>query len=201
MSILKKIIRLKVWAMKCRICVFVVLLAFLGCEDKESVGISSGQNLTKSHIDNANNLDKLSYAGLEDVFLDSAFITHQSKDSQKMILLIFGKNQCFYCDKLKDDIKSNKALKKALQEEFNTYYINTSYQKIHQVALSKDSVHKLHSMDLLEKYVKSPLKPTPTLVFIDFDGRVLYELPGYIPPHQMLELFAIIKDKAKPQNR
>lgn len=165
-----------------------LLLCINGCENEE-VKISSGTNLTQEHIQQAENLDKKSYQGLEDVFLDTKTIT--AKD--RIPLLIFGKNNCTYCDKLKNDIKEDSQLKHLLQQYFATYYINVSYSKIHH--LEFDKANSLSTSDLMDTYVTSPLRPTPTLVFLDNKGTPIYELPGYLPPKEMHKVFEYIQEK------
>lgn len=159
-------------------------IIFLGCNDEGEVKVSQGSNTQKSQIEQAESLDKASYAGLEDVFLDTKNIF---ADKNKVTLLVFGKNNCVYCDKLKDDIKDNATLKNMLQSQFVPYYINTSYSKVHNLTFG-DSKTSLNTAALTESYVKSPMRPTPTLVFLDFQGKKIYELPGYIPSSQLLIL-------------
>lgn len=165
-----------------------LLLCINGCENEE-VKISSGANLTQEHIQQAENLDKKSYQGLEDVFLDTKTIT--AKD--RIPLLIFGKNNCTYCDKLKNDIKEDSQLKHLLQQYFATYYINVSYSKIHHLEFDKTA--SLSTSDLMDTYVTSPLRPTPTLVFLDNRGAPIYELPGYLPPKEMRKVFEYMQEK------
>ena len=79
-----------------KISLLLCMLSIVGCED-EQVKISTAQD--KSEIlKQAENRDKSSYAGLEDVFLDTK---HINTDENKLTLLIFSKNNCTYCDKLK----------------------------------------------------------------------------------------------------
>ncbi|TLD86429.1 MULTISPECIES: thioredoxin family protein [Helicobacter] len=166
-----------------KISLLLCMLSIVGCED-EQVKISTAQD--KSEIlKQAENRDKSSYAGLEDVFLDTK---HINTDENKLTLLIFSKNNCTYCDKLKDDIAKNPALKEMLKAHFLPYYVNVSYTKTHILHFGEKE-QKIPTHNLMESYVKSPMRPTPTLVFIDKSGEAIYELPGYLPQDKMLKLY------------
>ncbi|MCH5313350.1 MAG: thioredoxin fold domain-containing protein [Helicobacter sp.] len=170
---------------------FIVLLC--GCDD-EQVKIST-HTKDKSHlIEQAENRDKSSYAGLEDVFLDTKHLYTQDADN-KLTLFIFAKNNCLYCDKLKDDIANDNALKSMLQAHFLPDYINTSYTKKHILHKGEDT-QTIPTFNLMEFYVKSPMRPTPTLVFVDREGKSIYELPGYLPKDQMLKLYTYMANGA-----
>ena len=159
----------KLW-MLCAI-IYAMMISF-GCNDDNEVRISQGAALNEKHIEQAENLDKESYAGLEDVFLDTKTIQGQEG---KITLLIFGKNHCTYCDKLKDDIKNNTSLKSILQSHFLPYYINISYTKNHHLQFQNAPESTLS---------------TSTLIFLTPTGEVIYELPGYLPSK---ELSALLK--------
>lgn len=161
---------------------FLTLL--LGCKNDEDVQISSGDNLTHEQIQKAESVDKASYAGLEDVFLDTKQI---ASFDQKPPLLIFGRNNCLYCEKLKDDIKDTPALKATLQQHFSPFYINMSYTKRHKLTLGNaDST--LDTNALADRFFNSAMRPTPTLIFLSQRGEVLYRLPGYLPYERILQI-------------
>lgn len=168
------------------ICVFAL---FLGCNDDNEVKISQGNN--NAAIEHAESLDKQSYAGLEDTFLDTKNITTQE---DKVTLLIFGKNNCVYCDKIKDDIKANSEIKSLLQSHFIPYYINVSYTKIHNLNFI-DSKKELSTNALMESYVKSPMRPTPTLIFLNPKGESIFELPGYMNADAIVHILHYMQSK------
>ena len=171
------------------LCGFICVFTLLGCNDDNEVKISQGNNAAA--IDHAESLDKQSYAGLEDVFLDTKNISTQE---DKVTLLIFGKNNCVYCDKIKDDIKANSEIKSLLQDHFIPYYVNVSYTKIHNLNFI-DSKKELSSTALMESYVKSPMRPTPTLIFLNPKGEVIFELPGYMKPDSILKILQYMQSK------
>lgn len=169
---------------------------FNACSDEQEVGISTQGGDKAAILKQAESIDAASYAGLEDVFLDTKTLT---LGTDKITVFIFAKNNCFYCEKLKTDIMQNTALKSMLQTHFLPYYINTSYTKKHiltaaDIADSQvDSAHaqkqrELTTMSLMELYVTSAMRPTPTFVFVDSKGDSIYELPGYLPSERIIRL-------------
>ncbi|MGX3012027.1 thioredoxin fold domain-containing protein [Helicobacter sp. 23-1044] len=108
--------------------VFCVLF-LSACENKidENI-ISKGSDFSAEAREKSQNLDKESYKDLAHLFLDTNEI-----DFSRGVLIIFGKNQCKYCDMLKDDIKKNPAVQGKIGENFNAYYINISYDKTHKI--------------------------------------------------------------------
>ncbi|MCX2717760.1 thioredoxin family protein [Helicobacter sp. MIT 21-1697] len=184
----------KIWTITAIICAMMI---HCGCNDDNEVKISQGTALKQEHIEQAENLDKQSYAGLENIFLDTKAIQGQEG---KITLLIFGKNNCIYCDKIKDDIKNNDSLKDTLKANFLPYYINISYTKNHTLQFQNTHSHNRESASiptstLVETYVKSPMRPTPTLVFLTPAGERIYELPGYLPSEQILILLKYMQSQ------
>ena len=155
------------------------------CSEEQEVKISTGAKNADETLKQAESVDRASYAGLEDVFLDTKHL-YTNKDD-KLTLFIFARNNCFYCDKLKGDIAQNSQLKQTLQERFLPYYINSSYTKKHILYRGEDT-QSFNTHQLIESYVKSPLRPTPTLVFVDTQGKSIYELPGYLPSESMIKI-------------
>ncbi|CCB80282.1 thiol:disulfide interchange protein (dsbC),putative [Helicobacter bizzozeronii CIII-1] len=164
-------------------------VAFASSDDKidESM-ISSGAISPKSAQEDANNLDKQSYAGLEDVFLDTKTITPNGK----YMLLVFGKNGCAYCELLKKDIKQRQDLKNFIKQHYSAYYINISYSKMHEFKIGTKKKPRevvLSTSQLAQVY---DVSSTPTIVLADSDGKTIYELPGYMPSKQFLAVLEFI---------
>lgn len=192
-------------------CAFILsFVLFVGCDSKDELKISQGSTLSQEQIEAAESLDKKSYEGLEDVFLDTKWINQHGiqgtpfkgeafdKNTEKIVLLVFGKNNCTYCDKLKDDIKASNELKEELKAHYAPYYVNTSYSKKHILLFDREFFFGeekiLSTAELLNAYVKSPMRPTPTLVFLNSKGEAIYELPGYLPSDKILKLLKLIHE-------
>lgn len=169
----------------------VLSIGFSGCKSENKVDaniISDGTNTPTSAEQESDNLDKNSYAGLEDVFNDTKIITPNGK----YMMMVFGANGCPYCESLKKDIKDTPSLKKYIQDNFTAYYINMSYSKIHdfKVGTPKDPKEiKVSTGQLSRMY---DIRPTPTIVFSDTDGKTILEFPGYLPEKQFMAMVEFI---------
>lgn len=133
---------------------FALFLAACGDEKVDSAVISSGSVMSKEAREIEQNLDKHSYAELADLFLDTATISFD-----KNVLLIFGKNGCIYCDKLKADIKNSPQMKALIREHFNPYYINTSYAKTHAIAGVNPAANPANAANLANPAAKNAANP------------------------------------------
>lgn len=155
-----------------------ILFLFAGCKNEkiDKNTFSTQSNISKEELSKARNLDQASYAGLEHIFSNTENISADGK----FVVLIFGKNNCQWCDRLKDDIKDDKNTQEILKKNFKSYYINLSYSKIHHIdfATQKEDVD---SMTLASQY---DIRPTPTIVFLDKEGKTIVIYPGYLPQKQ-----------------
>lgn len=148
----------------------LAFLFFVGCEgEKPSLSLSSQSATSKEAQEMHQNIDKNSYAELLPYLQDNSNIQSEGK---KAILLIFGSNQCKYCDKLKSEILKSKALKNALKNDFSSYYINLSYQKTHLF-----NSQKLSTQALGEAY---QIRSTPTLIFLNPQGEMIFQIVGFM---------------------
>ena len=147
---------------------FSMGILFNACED--SLNLSSGNDIDENTLRNIESMDKASYAGLENVFLDSKTIDTNGKT----MLLIFGKNNCPYCDKLKDDIKASAPLQEILTKDFSAYYINIDYSKLHHLTqfLGRSEPTQMTTLEIAKVY---KIRPTPTLVFFDSMGIPFFQ--------------------------
>ncbi len=150
--------------------------------------LSSGSQSSKELNDERDNIDKKSYAGLEDVFSDTKFIS----PNDKYMLLVFGRNGCSYCERLKKDLKNVKELRNYVKEHFSAYYINISYSKEHNFKVGTKDDEKEIKMSTEELAQIYAVQSTPTIVLSDQTGKTIYELPGYMPSTQFLAVLEFI---------
>lgn len=181
---------------------FVFVLFFSGCENNkiDSDIFSKGTEMSQEAKELAKHLDKESYKDLADLFLDTSKI-----DFSKDVFIIFGKNQCKYCDMLKNEIKKSTDLQNTIKTHFNPYYINISYDKVHTITPNSpckldlpldsklDSTKGAESCDKnAESATKSTkqidtenlarifgVSSTPLIAFLDKDMRIKYIYPGF----------------------
>ena len=148
--------------------------ALCGCEKKINEDIiSKGSDFSAQAREISQNLDKESYKDLADLFLDTSEI-----DFGREVFIMFGKNQCQYCDMLKSDIKKNPALQAKIKENFNPYYINISYQKTHLLKNFKGASFRAQTQNLSHAF---GVNLTPQVAFIDKNGSIKYLFAGYVP--------------------
>lgn len=155
-----------------------VLLLFAGCKDEkiDHNTFSTQSNITQEELDKAQNLDEASYAGMEHIFSNTSNISSDGK----YVVLIFGKNNCQWCDRLKDEMKEDKNIQEILKKDFKSYYVNLSYSKIHKVDFENQQ-KEIESSVLANQY---NIRPTPTIVFLDKNGKPIVIYPGYLPQVQ-----------------
>lgn len=162
------------------------LLLFAGCKDEkiDQNTFSTQSHISKEELSKAQNLDEASYADLKHIFSNTAEISPDGK----FVILIFGKNNCQWCDHLKDDIKEDKNTQELLKNDFKTYYINLSYSKTHKVNLENLQGER-DTMSLATYY---NIRPTPTIVFLDKKGKPIVIYPGYLPQNQFKKVLSFI---------
>lgn len=180
---------------------FLLFAIFLSACKSDSSGVSasdfSSGSTQSSDIEKiAQNIDAKTYEGLEDVFQNTSSIT---SDGKKMIL-VFGRNNCPYCEKLKKDIKNNEVLRNYLKDNFKNYYINISYNKDHLIKVggygdpSQD--FNINTQDLSRRLYD--VYATPTLIFNNNQGKTILRLPGYVTPDTLIKALKFIhNDKYK----
>ncbi|MDA3967480.1 MULTISPECIES: SoxW family protein [Helicobacter] len=167
--------------------IFVLIMAIFlfGCGDSvDSSVVSSGTKNTKEQLDAHNNIDKNSYIDVADVFLD----TNKIITNNKPYFLVFAANGCIYCDKLKEIVKDDHEIKSILKNDFSPYYVNLSYSKMHQVDFLDSEIS---TAEFGKKY---QVVPTPTLVFLNPKGEIMFVYPGYMPKDKFLATLNYIKD-------
>ena len=167
-------------------------LLFISCSDNkiDSTLISSGSTMDSQAREAEKNLDKASYIDVADVFLDTNEINFN-----KDVLIIFGKNHCKYCDNLKDIIKKDENLKQIMKDNFNPYYINTSYLKTHLINFN-DRQSRVNTSDIAQLFA---VDFTPSIVFLSKNGDVKYLFPGFTTRFKDLVLDVTKKDSAMGQ--
>lgn len=154
----------------CSIVGIFMCLVLIGCKDGD-ISISHGDNNTSELNDKLNNIDVASYEGLEDIISNNSHIESETKP----IMLIFGVNNCKYCEKLKQDMRDNKALHDFIKDNFVTYYVNTSYSKNHEISYMKKTINT----DDLARYYGAV--KTPLVLWLEPDGTKILRLDGYDP--------------------
>ncbi|WP_020561142.1 thioredoxin family protein [Thiofilum flexile] len=110
-------------------------------------------------------------------FLDLPDDVKEATDHNKRILLYFYQDGCPYCAKLNRDNFGNPDLAKKIQQHFDVIALNMWGAR---------EVTDLTGTVLTEKSLATSLKVqyTPTLLFLDEQGKVALRINGYYNPDQ-----------------
>ncbi len=160
-----------------------MLLFNIGCKDG-NMAISDGNNNTNELDSVLENIDIDGYKGLEEVISNNVII----ESTTKPIMLIFGNNDCKYCEDLKREIKNNAGLNSLIKDNFTTYYINTSYSKNHNIKY----LDKIMKTDELSRYYN--LSKTPMILWLEPNGNEILKLIGYNHDY-LVSMIDFIKNK------
>ncbi len=155
----------------------------IGCKDG-NIAISDGNDNTSELTTKIENIDVASYEGLEDVISNNVHIHSETKP----IMLIFGVNNCKYCELLKQDMRNNEILHAFIKDNFTTYYINMSYSKNHEIGYMQKSMNT----DELSRYYEAV--KTPLIVWLEPNGTKILRLDGY-DPNYFNAMLHFIKNK------
>lgn len=168
--------------------VFLIVVMFFvlyGCQDEVNGNVvTSGTNHTKEQQAEMESVDINSYVEVADVFKETGTI----KSDGKPYFIVFGANGCVYCDRLKEIVKENADIKGFLTTNYEPYYINISYFKMHFVEFLDKSVQ---TSDLVKRY---RIIPTPTLVFLSASGKELFIYPGFMPKEKFQKALGFFKN-------
>ena len=108
-------------------------------------------------------------------FLDIREDIDEARQAGRRVLLYFYQDGCPYCAKLLKDNLSQADIEKTLRKGFDVIAINLWGDRDVTGFDGKPRSEKKFAVDLKVMY-------TPTLVFLDDDGKVRLRINGYYPP-------------------
>jgi len=129
--------------------------------------------------------DRLPKVDVSDVFKDAAMI----KPDGKYMIIIFEADTCPYCRKLELDIHNNKKLHDELKNDFTTYALDASKNRMHKL-MHEGKPMDVDTRTLIDIY---NVTSTPTLIFADKQGKSIFIVPGYMPQKQFLATLEFVK--------
>ncbi|MFC1809394.1 thioredoxin family protein [Candidatus Omnitrophota bacterium] len=103
----------------------------------------------------------------------------KAKQQNKLVMVEFSTTWCGWCKKLDKETMRNNNVQKVL----NKYFIS--------VRIDGDK-----NKDLVRKY---RVQGYPNIVFLDKNGRLIVQQPGFLPPERFVELLYVIVEKFKGQ--
>ena len=130
-------------------------------------------------------------AWFKDSFLDIRDDITEATESSKRVLLYFYQDGCPYCERLIKENMSQQNIVDSLRRDFDVIAINMWGDR---------EVVGLDGNETTEKSfsVANKIMFTPTLQFLDEEGRHVLRLNGYVPPHKFktaLDYVSLKKEK------
>lgn len=130
-------------------------------------------------------------AWFKDSFLDIRDDINEASESGKRVLLYFYQDGCPYCERLLKENMSQQNIVDSLRKDFDVIAINMWGDR---------EVVGLDGNETTEKNfsVANKIMFTPTLQFLDEEGRHILRLNGYVPPHKFkvaLDYVSLKKEK------
>jgi thioredoxin-related protein len=122
------------------------------------------------------------------VFKDGAKIAPEGKP----LLLVFGQPADPYTQKLQKEVTENEALAAKIKATTTPVYVNAASAKVHKF------MHEGELMDVDTRTLVSiyGVDSTPTLIFMDEEGKSIFVVPGYMPPKQFLVTLDFVREGA-----
>ncbi len=127
-------------------------------------------------------------AWFKDSFLDIREDISEAADSGKRVLLYFYQDGCPYCERLIKENMAQQNIVEMLKKKFDLIAINMWGDR---------EVIGLDGGETTEKNfaVANKIMFTPTLQFLDEQGRQVLRLNGYVPPHKFMAALNFVSQK------
>ncbi|MCK5697835.1 MAG: thioredoxin fold domain-containing protein, partial [Gammaproteobacteria bacterium] len=124
-----------------------------------------------------------------DSFLDINEDVIEAKENNKNIMLFFHLADCPYCDTMINENFRGGNTTQFIQNRFSVIAINIKGDR--EITLSEN-------MGITEKALSQKLKIqyTPTIVFFNKEGKIIYKINGYRSPEAFKYVLNYIDDKA-----
>jgi len=116
-------------------------------------------------------------AWFKDSFLDIKDDIAEAAESDKRVLLYFYQDGCPYCERLIKENMSQQNIVDSLQNKFDVIAINMWGDREVIGLDGKETTEKAFA-------VSNKIMFTPTLQFLDEQGKHVLRLNGYVPPHK-----------------
>ncbi len=118
-------------------------------------------------------------AWFKNSFLDLREDVDEARQAGRRLLLYFYQDGCPYCAKLLKDNLSQPDIVERMRRGFDVIAINMWGDREVTDLSGRERTEKRFAVDLRVMY-------TPTLLFLDDQGRVRLRIDGYYPPQRML---------------
>jgi len=162
----------------------IVLLLILCCQ--AVAGAADRDEKPGLDLQNPGYQDKPTW--FKESFLDLREDVEEAAAEGKRLLLYFHQDGCPYCAKLLQDNFADRKISDTTQNHFDVIAINIWGDK---------SVTNLDGREITEKQFASELRVqfTPSLLFLDEQGKVALRINGYFPPHKFKAALKYVADR------
>lgn len=125
-----------------------------------------------------------------EIHLDSVFLnSSEIKITDKPVMLVFGKDDCYYCDILSASLMGNTVIQGYILLNFSPYYINLSDKKRHSVPHLNLSY--VSSIDIARLY---NIQALPLIIFISTESKEIMRISGFPGEKRMIHLLEFINN-------
>lgn len=127
-------------------------------------------------------------------FLDLREDVAEAAENDKRVMLYFHQDGCPYCAKLLQDNFADRAIADLSQRKFEVIALNLWGDR---------EVTDLQGETVTEKQFAESLRVqyTPTLIFLDEQGKVVSRINGYFPPHKFKLALEYVAGKHEKEMR
>lgn len=163
---------------------YIILVFVLCCQ--AVAGAADTDEKTAPELQNPGYQDKPLW--FKESFLDLREDVAEAVAEGKRLLLYFHQDGCPYCAKLLQDNFADRKIAGTTQNHFDVIALNIWGDR---------SVTNLDGRELTEKQFASELRVqfTPSLVFLDEQGKVVLRINGYFPPHKFMAALNYVAGK------
>ncbi len=128
----------------------------------------------------------------KETFYDFSEDVAEAAADNKRLMIYFGQNGCPYCEKLHNDSFYQSSIVKKIRSNFDSIAINI---------FGDIEVTWIDGNDYTEKELtkKLGIQFTPSLLFLDEDGKEILTVAGYQPPQKMLALLDYVANKKETE--
>ena len=161
----------------------LALLAFLGGDSLYAQ--DSGDKLDAGMV-NPGYVEKPAW--FKDSFLDIRDDINEATQANKRIMLYFYQDGCPYCEKLIKENMSQQQIVEKMKKDFDVISINMWGDKEVTGIDGKETTEKQFA-------VANKIMFTPTLVFLDENGKQVLRLNGYLPPYKFINALNYVHEK------
>ena len=127
-------------------------------------------------------------AWFKESFLDIREDIQEATAQEKRVLLYFYQDGCPYCGKLLQDNFGDRDIARYSQEHFDVVAINMWGDREVVDLAGASTTEKMFSKNLRVQF-------TPTLLFLNEQGKVLQRINGYFAPYKFMTVLQYIAEK------